>query len=256
MSDDEIEFHGQRKSEIEFMRSDTRFLELSHEWLKASSRHRYSYHFDWLGLPIIQFPQDIVAIQELIWRVKPDLIIETGVARGGSLILSASLLALLDLAEAHSFTKEPVRRVIGVDIEIREHNRKNIESHPISRYIQLIEGSSTDQKVLGKIKEIANRHKRVMVFLDSNHTYEHVAAELLAYAEFVSPESYLVVFDTIVDSLPKEMFPDRPWGPENNPMVAVNEFLSTRTDFTIDDEIDSKLGISVAPRGYLKKSGD
>jgi cephalosporin hydroxylase len=256
MSDDVVEFQMQRKSEIESMAKDSSYLEASNDWMKASSKHRYSYHFDWLGLPIIQYPQDIVAIQELIWRTKPSLIIETGVARGGSLVLSASILALLDLADGHSPKREQERCVVGVDIDIRPHNRKNIESHPISRYVRLLEGSSTDSKILDQIKEISNGHQSVMVFLDSNHTYDHVAAELSAYAEFVTPGSYLVVFDTIVNSLPKEMFLDRPWGPDNNPMIAVNEFLSSRNDFVADIEIDHKLGISVAPRGYLKKTSD
>jgi cephalosporin hydroxylase len=253
MTDDAIEFQRQRDREIEFMGSDVEYQELSREWLRVSSKLGYSYHFDWLGLPIIQFPQDIVAIQELIWRVKPDLIIETGVARGGSLILSASLLALLDFAEGQPLPEKPLRRVIGVDIEMRPHNRKNIESHPFSKYIQLLEGSSIDTEILTRLKEIASHHRCVMVFLDSNHTTEHVAAELSTYAEFVSPGSYIVVFDTIVNSMPKEMFPDRPWGPENNPMIAVNEFLSSRSDFLADHEIDYKLGVSVAPKGYLKK---
>lgn len=251
--DDAIEFEKQRASEIETMGCDVAFQELSSKWLKVSSTHKYSYHFDWLGLPIIQFPQDIVAIQELIWRIKPDLIIETGVARGGSLMLSASVLALLDFSEGNYSPEKQLRRVIGVDIEIRSHNRANIESHPFSHYIKLLEGSSVSLEVLLQVKEIASKHRCVMVFLDSNHTTEHVAAELMAYADMVSPGSYLVVFDTVVNSLPKEMFADRPWGPENNPMIAVNEFLSARSDFVVDNVIDYKLGVSVAPRGYLKK---
>ncbi len=253
MMDDSIDFQRLRTSEIETMGSDVAYQELSREWLKVSSIHKYSYHFDWLGLPIIQFPQDIVAVQELIWRVKPDLIIETGVARGGSLMLSASVLALLDLADGNSLPEKQLRRVIGVDIEVRPHNRMSIESHPFARYVKLLEGSSISPEILIRVKEIASNHQCVMVFLDSSHTTEHVAAELMAYADFVSPGSYLVVFDTIVNDMPKEMFADRPWGPENNPMIAVNEFLSGRSDFLIDHEIDYKLGVSVAPRGYLKK---
>ena len=251
--DDAIEFEKLRASEIETMGSDVAYQELSSEWLKVSSTHKYSYHFDWLGLPIIQFPQDIVAIQELIWRVKPDLIIETGVARGGSLMLSASVLALLDFSEGNSSPEKQLRRVIGVDIEIRSHNRMNIESHPFSHYVKLLEGSSVSPEILLQVKEIVSNHRCVMVFLDSNHTTEHVAAELTAYADLVSPGSYLVVFDTVVNSMPKEMFANRPWGPENNPMIAVDEFLSGRSDFLIDHKIDYKLGVSVAPRGYLKK---
>jgi cephalosporin hydroxylase len=219
---------------------------------------KYSYNFTSLGRPIIQYPQDMVAMQELIWNVKPDLIIETGIAHGGSLIMSASMLGLLDMCEAiESGTvldpKQSKRTVLGLDIDIRQHNREAIEAHPMSSRIQMIQGSSIAPEVIEQVKAVAKNHQRVMVCLDSNHTHDHVLAELEAYAPLTSIGSYCVVFDTIVEDMPKEMFPDRPWGPGDNPKTAVWEYLKTHPDFEIDKSIDHKLLISVAPDGYLKR---
>lgn len=219
---------------------------------------QYSYNFEWLGRPIIQYPQDIAAMQEIIWEVKPDLIIETGIAHGGSLIFSASMLALIDLCEAIEEKKafDPSvskRKVLGLDIDIRTHNREAIEAHPLSSRIQMIQGSSIAPKIIQQVREIAENHSQILVFLDSNHTHEHVLEELRAYAPLVSQGSYCVVFDTIVEDLPKEMFPDRPWGPGNNPKTAVWEFLKSHTEFEINKTIDHKLLISVAPDGFLRR---
>jgi cephalosporin hydroxylase len=218
----------------------------------------YSYNFFWLGRPIIQYPQDMVALQELIWKVKPDLIIETGIAHGGSLILSASMLSLLDCCDAIEQGKmldpnAPCRRVLGLDIDIRAHNRAAIEAHPMANRIDMIEGSSIDPAIIVQVHDIACAYERVLVCLDSDHTHEHVLAELEAYAPLVSPGSYCVVFDTIVEDMPAEMFPDRPWEPGNNPKTAVWEYLKTHPEFEIDKQIDHKLLISVAPDGYLKR---
>jgi len=228
------------------------------EFVRASIADRYSYAFTWLGRPIIQYPQDIVAIQELIWAARPDLIIETGIAHGGSLILSASLLALLDLCDASDAgtTVDPrnsPRRVIGIDIDIRSHNRAAIEAHPLAPRIEMIEGSSIGPDVVAAVSDRAKNFSSVMVLLDSNHTHEHVLAELEAYAPLVTPGSYCVVFDTIVEHMPKSMFPDRPWGPGNNPKTAVHAFLAEHPEFTIDADILNKLLITVAPDGYLKR---
>lgn len=219
---------------------------------------KYSYNFTSLGRPIIQYPQDMVAMQELIWKVKPDLIIETGIAHGGSLIMSASMLALLDLCAAiESGTvldpKQPKRKVLGLDIDIRQHNREAIESHPMSLYIQMIQGSSIAPEVIEQVSAVAKNYQRILVCLDSNHTHDHVLAELQAYAQLTSIGSYCVVFDTIVEDMPKAMFPDRPWGPGDNPKTAVWEYLKTHPEFEIDKSIDHKLLISVAPDGYLKR---
>jgi cephalosporin hydroxylase len=197
-------------------------------------------------------------MQEIIWEVKPDLIIETGIAHGGSLIFSASMLALLDLCEAIEEKKalDPSvskRKVLGLDIDIRQHNREAIEAHPLSSRIQMIQGSSIAPEIIQQVRKIAANHSKILVCLDSNHTHEHVLEELQAYAPLVSKDSYCVVFDTIVEDLPKEMFPDRPWGPGNNPKTAVFEFLKNHPEFEIDKSIDHKLLISVAPDGFLKK---
>jgi cephalosporin hydroxylase len=213
----------------------------AHTWIADVSRLKYSYNFTWLGRPIIQFPQDIVAMQEIIWRIRPDLIIETGVARGGSLILYASLLELIGQGE-----------VLGIDVEIREHNRVEIEKHPLARRISLLEGSSIDESVFVKVREFAQGNETVLVVLDSNHTHEHVARELALYAPLVTKGSYLVVFDTIIEDMPDDFFPDRPWGKGNNPGTAVREFLKATDRFEIDQEYNSKLLISVAPDGYLR----
>jgi len=219
---------------------------------------RYSYNFFWLGRPIIQYPQDMVAIQELVWRVRPDVIVETGIAHGGSLILSASLLALLDLCDATEAGEtldpaQPRRRVVGVDIDIRAHNRAAIEAHPMAGRITMIQGSSIDPAIVAQVAAAVGDAKRVMVFLDSNHTHDHVLAELEAYAPLTAIGSYCVVFDTLIENMPKSMYPDRSWGPGDNPMTAVDTYLATTDAFEIDNEMDAKLLISVAPRGYLRR---
>jgi cephalosporin hydroxylase len=243
---------------IAHLASDEALRALAVAFVTDSSRHKYSYHFDWLGRPIIQFPQDIVAVQELIWSVRPDLIIETGIAHGGSLVLSASMLALLEYCDAVAVgstldPRRPQRRVIGIDVDIRAHNRAAIESHPLASCIEMIEGSSVGADAIAAVRARAKDFSRVMVFLDSNHTHEHVMAELQAYAPLVTPGSYCVVFDTIVEDMPKSLFPDRPWGPGNNPKTAVHAFLASHPEFTIDSTITDKLLITVAPDGYLRR---
>jgi len=216
--------------------------EISGRWFLESCRHHYSYEFTWLGRPIIQYPQDIVAVQEIIWQVKPDLIIETGIAHGGSLILYASMLELID----------EEGQVIGIDIDIREHNRIEIESHFLSPRILMLEGSSTDGKIIEAVRQIAEKKKRVLVALDSLHTHEHVLNELMIYSPLVTKGSYMLVFDTVIEDLPAGFFSDRPWGKGNNPKTAVREFLKTNDRFVIDKEIQEKIIITAAPDGYLK----
>ena len=241
-----------------------------HRAMVTSIRAGYSYNFGWLGRPIIQYPQDIVAVQELIWQVKPDLVIETGIAHGGSLILSASMLALLDYAEAVSQgttldPKQTRRRVLGLDIDIRAHNRKAIQAHPMAHRIDMIEGSSIAPDIVGQVKEIASGYRRVLVCLDSNHTHEHVLAELEAYAPLTSPSSYCCVFDTVVDDLPDEIYANRPWRQGDNPKTAVREYLKRlqetprfaadgeRLAFQVDKTVEDKVLMTVAPDGYLKR---
>lgn len=216
--------------------------DLTARWFQESVKYQYSYNFSWMGRPIIQYPQDILAMQELIWLVKPDLIIETGVAHGGSCIFYASMLELLGGAG----------QVVGIDIEIRHHNKVEIEKHPMYKRITLLEGSSISDEIIKKVYEIAQNYNRVLVVLDSLHTHAHALRELELYSPLVKAGSYLVVFDTIIEDLPDDFYPDRPWGKGNNPKTAVWEFLKTNDRFEIDHSIDGKLLITVAPDGYLK----
>ncbi|WGI24891.1 cephalosporin hydroxylase family protein [Halomonas alkaliantarctica] len=239
--------------------SEAEWNRQSNQWLAKAFDKRYMYNFQWMGRPIIQTPVDIVAIQELIWQIKPDLIIETGIAHGGSLMLSASLLAMLDMSEAIETgatidPKQSKRKVLGIDIDIRAHNREAIEAHPMASRIEMIQGSSIAPDVVEKVQQIAKEYECVLVCLDSNHTHEHVLAELEAYAPLTSVGSYCVVFDTVVEDMPADMFPDRPWGPGDNPKTAVWEYVKKHSEFEIDKHIQDKLLITVAPDGYLKRN--
>jgi cephalosporin hydroxylase len=239
---DVARFAQEVAANLEGLKRDDELQELSRLWLKLSGKHRYTYNFSWLGRPIIQLPTDILALQELIWLVKPDLIVETGIAHGGSLVFSASMLELLGGAG----------KVIGIDIDIRKHNREEIERHPMSKRITLLEGSSTSDEIMTEMKRLVSDSDRVMVILDSNHTHEHVLQELELYSPLVGRNSYLVVLDTVIEDMPEEMFSDRPWGKGNNPKTAVWEFLRRNDRFEIDRDIEAKLLITVAPDGYLK----
>ena len=236
------ELHAGHKEAIEAMANDPAIRSKAIALINETAAYKYSYNFTWLGLPIIQLPQDIVAIQEIIWTTKPNVIIETGVAHGGSLILSASILELL----------RSDGQVIGVDVDIREHNRVEIEKHPLSKRITLIEGSSVDARVIEQVKEIINGKQSVMVMLDSNHTHEHVLEELRLYSPMVTRGCYLVVLDTIVEDMTDDSFHDRPWGAGNNPKTAVREFLQENGRFAIDKELENRLLLTVAPDGYLQ----
>ena len=244
-------FREERARRIDALENDSNFAALSDRWVKDACDVNYQYNFDWLGRPIIQFPNDIVAIQELIWTVRPELIIEAGIAHGGSLILSASMMALLDFKNA---SYEPVKRkVLGIDVDIRTHNREAIESHPLFFLIEMIEGSSIENSVIDQVKSIASEYSSIMVFLDSMHTHDHVFAELNAYAPLVSKGSYCVVFDTVVEQFPKNYYPDRPWDVGNNPKSAVDSWVKERDDFVVDSSISAKLQVSSNPGGYLKR---
>lgn len=265
------QFEQECHDEIAGMGRDSSLAALTAQWLQQSLAHKYSYHFTALGRPIIQYPQDMVAIQELIWCVKPDLVLETGIAHGGSLILSASMLALLDYCDAVEKgtvldPKSTRRRVLGLDIDIRAHNRAAIEAHPLSHRIDMLQGSSIAPEVVAKVREMASGYHKVLVILDSNHTHEHVLAELEAYAPLTSKGSYCVVFDTVVEDLPDSTYPDRPWGKGNNPKTAVWEYLKrlkakqhfgaddVPLSFEIDTTLEKKLLITVAPDGFLKRT--
>lgn len=253
-------FHHEVEENIRGLANDQALQALSRDWLRDVARHKWSYNFTWMGRPAIQLPNDAWAMQELIWEIKPDLIIEAGIAHGGSIIYYASQLALLDLCEsiATGVPFEPHktrRKVLGLDVDIRAHNREAIEHHPMFNWIQMIEGSSIAPDTIKKVQQFATDYKRILVCLDSNHTHDHVLAELEAYAPLVSPASYCVVFDTIVDEMPAELSSNRPWGPDNNPKTAVREYLQQHPEFEIDKKIQHKLLITVAPDGFLKRLG-
>lgn len=234
-------FEAECQAEIAAQGRDENLRGLARDFFNESAKHKYSYHFSWMGRPIIQLPQDMLAMQEIIWRVKPDLIVECGIAHGGSIIYYASLLELQGHGE-----------VLGIDRDIRPHNREAIESHPMSKRISMIEGSSIDEATIAQVRAIAEG-KKVILVLDSNHTHDHVLAELRAYAPLVAVDSYCVVMDTVVEDMPAEFFPDRPWGPGDNPKTAVWEYLKENSDFEIDQQMQDKLLLSVAPDGYLRR---
>jgi len=239
-------FYAEVEDNIEGLRSDINVRKATLDWVNAIAPHKYTYNFTWLGRPIIQFPQDLAALQEIIWATKPDLIIETGIAHGGSLIFHASMLHLLGNQG----------RVLGVDIDIRDHNRAEIEAHPMFERIDMIQGSSIEDEVAAQVAAAASKSGRVMVILDSNHTHDHVLSELEIYAPLVSKGCYMVVFDTLIEDMPEGSFPDRPWEKGDNPRTAVNAFLEMTNRFEVDAAMDAKLQISVAPGGYLKCVAD
>ena len=251
-------FTDEVRENIRRLGEDAALTNQSLEWMKAvHATGNYTYNFTWLGRPNIQFPQDMVAMQELIWSIKPDLIIETGIAHGGSLVFSASMLALLDLDDAIAAgntidPKASSRKVLGIDIDIRAHNRAAIEAHPMASRIQMIEGSSIAPETIEQVKEVEKDYRRILVCLDSNHTHDHVCAELEAYSPLVTVGSYCVVFDTLIEDIPAGSFPDKPWDIGNNPRTAVEAFIKTNDRFEVDYNMDAKLQISVAPGGYLK----
>jgi len=235
-------FLNEVAANIAGLRSDSDLQALSRIWIREVARHRYTYNFTWMGRPIIQFPQDMLAMQEIIWRVRPQVIIETGIAHGGSLIYYASLLELIGGDGI----------VVGIDVDIRSHNRAEIERHPMSRRIRLVEGSSVDLATAARARDLAGEHGPILVVLDSNHTHAHVLRELQLYSPLVTKGSYLVVFDTMIEDMPDDLIKDRPWRKGDNPKTAVWEFLKTNSRFVVDRDVEDKLLITVAPDGYLK----
>jgi cephalosporin hydroxylase len=238
------QFKQERVADITAMGRDEELKKKSLDWMLHADKYKYTYNYSWMGRPIIKYPSDIVATQQIVWDVKPDLIIETGIAHGGSLILSASLLELIG----------GQGRVLGIDIDIREHNRKEIEAHPMMKRIDMIEGSSVADDVMVQVKAAAEKAKCVMVFLDSLHTHDHVLKELELYAPLVSIGSYMVLPDTFIEYFPKGYYAhNRPWDVGNNPMTALRAFLEKNKDFEIDRELCDKLMITEAFDGYLRR---
>jgi cephalosporin hydroxylase len=237
-----IPFDEQCKLNAARMAASQDINDLTMDWICKTALYKYTYNFKWLGRPIIQFPQDMFAMQEIIWNIRPDLIVETGIAHGGSLIFYASMMELIGDNGV----------VVGIDVDIRKHNRTEIEKHRMFRRISMIEGSSVDGAVIKEVYRLAEGKRKVLVALDSNHTHEHVFKELQEYSPLVKKGSYIVVFDTIIETMPIDSFPDRPWNKGNNPMTAVHEFLKSTDRFVVDKETENKLLITVAPTGYLK----
>lgn len=265
-----LAFVEERRTQIASYPAQNDWQDLSNQWMEHAFRHKYMYNFSSLGRPIIQTPVDMIALQEIIWNTRPDLIIETGIAHGGSLIYSASLLTLLDYCDAVATgevldPKKPKRRVLGIDIDIRAHNAAAIKAHPMAHRIDMIQGSSVAPEVAAQVKKVAAGYKRVLICLDSNHTHDHVLAELEIYAPLTTPGSYCITFDTIVEDMPDDVFPDRPWSPGNNPKTAVHAYLKKlarggviATDgaplkLAIDREFENKLLLTAAPDGFLKR---
>ncbi len=263
-------FKKECQTRISAVQDNEKLVRAGQDFMLETIKAGYSYNFEWLGRPIIQYPQDMVAVQELIWTVKPDLIVETGIAHGGSLIFSATMLAMLDYCDAVEKgemldPKKPRRRVLGVDIDIRAHNKAAIEAHPMAGRIDMLQGSSVDPAILKQVRETAAQYKRVMVCLDSNHTHDHVYAELEAYAPLTSPGSYCIVFDTVVEELPDGLYPNRPWSRGDNPMTAVRKYVQilgtegrkaadgAALKFETDRMVQDKLLVTVAPEGYLRR---
>lgn len=270
MTDPVEQFQQEVLANIEGLRQDIALRALSAQWMTDITARRYAYNFRWLGRPIIQIPQDMVAVQELVWATRPDLIIETGIAHGGSLVLSASLLALLDYCDAAEAgttidPRQPRRRVLGIDIDIRAHNRAALESHPLRHRMEMIQGSSIDPSVVAQVQARAQDFQRVMICLDSNHTHDHVLNELEAYAPLTTRGSYCCVFDTVIEDMPDGLFADRPWGRGDNAKTALHEYLRrlreegrTAADgqplqLEVDHHVDDKLLLTVAPDGYLRR---
>ncbi len=238
------QFEQERNADIAAMGQDEELKKKSIDWMVHADKYKYTYNYTWLGRPIIKFPSDIVATQQIVWDAKPDLIVETGIAHGGSLILSASLLELIG----------GPGKVLGIDIDIREHNRREIEAHPLMKRIEMIEGSSIDDAIIDRVRKEAAKAKRVMVFLDSLHTHDHVLAELKLYAPLVTVDSYLVLPDTFIEYFPKGYYShNRPWDVGNNPMTALRMFLRDNSDYEIDRRLCDKLMITEAFDGYLKR---
>lgn len=235
-------FHEQVERNLDQQRTDAEVRRTSAAWLRRTHELGYDYNFSWFGRPVLQLPQDLMALQELVFSIKPDRIVETGIAHGGSLVFFASLLHLLDRGG----------RVLGIDLDIRAHNRRELDAHPMRRHIDLLQGSSIAETTLDAVRSAVACCERVMVVLDSDHTEAHVLAELQAYAPLVTRGSYLVVCDTIVEDLGADAFPNRPWGPGNSPKSAVAKFLAESPDFVVDERIDAKLLLSNSPNGYLR----
>ncbi|CAK7061649.1 MAG: Rhamnosyl O-methyltransferase [Desulfovibrio sp.] len=228
--------------------ADKDLQNMGHDFLQTAINKQYAYNFFWCGVPLLQIPQETQAMQEVIWEVKPDCIIETGVAWGGSLMFSASMLCVL---ESCNYITNGL--VIGIDIEIRPHNKQNIQAHPLASKIHLLEGSSIDENIVAQVSRLVEDKKRILVCLDSNHTHAHVLQELRLYSPFVGIGSYCIVGDTGIEDFENAPHTERPWGAGNSPKSAVHAFLKESSDFIVDSHTERKLIFTGSPDGYLKR---
>lgn len=238
------QFQEERAADIARMGQDAELRQKSLDWMLHADKYKYTYNFSWMGRPIIKYPNDMVVQQELMWKLKPDLVVETGIAHGGSIIFSAAMMEMMGIDG----------EVVGVDIDIRPHNRREIENHPMAKRITMFEGSSTDEELFAQVRKKAEGKKCVMVLLDSLHSHEHVYNELQLYPDLVTEGSYLILPDTFIELFPKGYYShNRPWDVGDNPMTAMRQFLQEDDRFEIDQEIDNKLMITEGINGYLKR---
>lgn len=238
----DLDFQEWRKKLLASQSKDIQFKDSSSNWMQLAVDNKYSYQFDWLGVPIIQMPEDLILFQDIVYKTQPDLIIETGVARGGSVVFWASIQKLCGITG----------KVLGVDIEIRQHAKNAIFDSNFKDEIHLIEGSSVEDQVVNQVKNYVSQHKKIMVVLDSNHTHEHVLSELEIYSKFVTKDCFMLVLDTVIDDL--NIDPDRSWGPGSSPKSAVKEFMSKNSEeFIHEQSYENRALLSVAPYGYWRK---
>lgn len=238
---DREEFERSKIETANAQGQDASLCRIAQDFVIAADRHGYGYQWTWLGMPIIQLPADIVATQEIIWQTKPDVIIETGIAWGGSVVMYASLLQLIGKG-----------RVIAVDTVLPEKNRTQIMKYPFSNRISLIEGSSSDEAVVAQVKSLVGPNESVMLLLDSNHTHQHVLDELRLYAPLVTKGQYLIVSDTIIEDIPPQNR-ERPWGVGNNPKTALRAYMQETAAFEVDEHVNNKLLATYTPGGYLRR---
>ncbi len=239
---DRNQFNEEKKENIKKAYDNPELHKSALDFITKSDQHNYAYNWTWLDMPIIQMPEDIMLVQEIIWETKPDIIIETGIAWGGSVVLYASILELIGKGQ-----------VLAIDKVLPQHNIDAIMKYNFSSRIKLFEGSSIDESIVNAIRDIIKPTDKVMVLLDSNHTHAHVYEELKIWESFVTSGQYLVISDTIVEEIPEQTHRSRSWGHGDNPMTALNQFLSENNKFTRENDYNHKAICSFTRNGYLKR---
>ena len=238
------QFYSERAANINAMGHDEELRIKSLNWMLHADNYKYTYNFTWLGQPIIKFPNDIIVQQEIMWKLKPDLVIETGIAHGGSIIFTSSMMEIMGIDG----------EVVGIDIDIRQHNRILIEEHPMAKRIIMYEGSSTSEEIVESVRKHAIGKKCVMVVLDSLHSHQHVYNELKAYAPLVTVGSYCILPDTFIEFFPKGYYSqNRPWDVGDNPYTAMKQYLEETDMFEVDHNLTNKAMITETIDGYLRR---